>query len=230
MRRPTAALGAAAVAAAALAAGGGAAGTPLTGTTGPGFTISLKDASGGAVTHLDAGAYSLTVDDVSDEHDFHLSGPGGVDVLTPVEGTLTRTVDLTLVDGTYTFICDAHPTRMRGSFTVGAVTPAPPPAPAPKPARLTLTVTDRAVSLRTAAGGVVRSLAAGRFSIRVVDRSKRQNAHLTGAGIDRKTGIAATGTVTLAVTLKAGTLTVRSDAAKPRLRAIRLTVASRAVS
>ena len=39
---------------------------------------SLK-ANGADVTHLDAGSYSLSVDDKSDAHNFHLFGPGGVD-------------------------------------------------------------------------------------------------------------------------------------------------------
>jgi hypothetical protein len=197
--------------------------TPLHGKVGPGFAISLADASGAAVQHLDPGAYDLTVDDLSDEHNFHLSGPGGVDVSTTVDGQETRTVDVTLVDGKYDFICDAHPTRMHGSFTVGAVTQ---PAPKPQPTRLTLAVSDRAVTLRTAAALPVRALKAGLYAIKVVDRSRHQNGHLTGAGVNRRTGIAFVGTVTWTVRLKAGTLRVRSDAAKPRLRAGTVRVSS----
>ena len=55
-----------------LAGVAGAEGTPLRGTVGPGFTISLRDAAGAAVSHLDPGTYSLTVDDKSEEHNFHL--------------------------------------------------------------------------------------------------------------------------------------------------------------
>src|SRR5262249_34692564 len=99
-------------------------GAPLHGSVGPGFAISLKDGSGATVTHLTPGSYALAVDDLSDMHNFHLTGPG-VDVGTTVEGTGTQAFNLTLVDGTYTFICDAHPLSMKGSFTVGSATPPP---------------------------------------------------------------------------------------------------------
>jgi hypothetical protein len=201
-------------------------GTPIKGSVGPSYTISVKDAAGSPVSHLDAGRYALTIDDLGDEHNFHLVGPGGIDVATSVEGTAVRTIELDLVDGKYEFMCDAHPLRMRGSFTVGTFTqpPAPPPTPKPQASKLTLTVTDRAVTLRNSAGAVARKLAAGAFSIKVVDRSKKQNAHLLGAGVNRKTGIVFVGTLTWKVTLKPGVLTYRSDAAKPKLRARKATV------
>lgn len=221
------------IAALALAGAGvaGADGTPLKGSVGPGFAISLRDGSGGTVSHLDAGAYSLGVGDQSDNHDFHLIGPG-VDVSTTVEEVGDKSFAVTLADGTYTFFCDAHPLQMKGTFTVGAVTapPAPPPPteppPKPKLTRVSLTVTDAAISLRTAAGKLARTLTAGTFSVKVVDRSKNQNAHLVGAGVNRKTGIAFVGTVTWKVTLKAGKLTFKSDAAKPRLRTGSATVSA----
>jgi hypothetical protein len=206
-----------------LASTAGADGTPLAGSVGPSFTISLQDGSGRAVLHLDPGAYTLTVQDLSDEHDFHLFGPGGVDVSSTVEGQGTRTVDLVLQDGTYDFICDAHPTRMHGSFTVGAVTQ--PPAP-PQPARLTLVVGDKAVTLRTAAGARVRALAPGPYAIKVVDRSKRQNAHVSGAGVNRRTGVLFVGTTTWKVTVRAGSLVVRSDVRRPKLSATTVRVAA----
>ncbi len=202
----------------------GADGAPLSGSVGPGFEISLVDAAGGRVTHLDPGPASLTVDDKSDEHDFHLQGPG-VDVTTDIESIGSKTFSLTLVDGKYTFICDAHPTRMTGTFTVGTVPPetAPPPTtpakpPATPPAgRLVLTVTAKAITLVNAAGGkAVRTLAAGRYVVVVQDRSKAQSAHLTGAGFNRSTGIAFVGNVTWQATFAAGKLTFRSDGAKPR--------------
>ena len=107
--------------AAVLAAGGSAAadGQQLNGVVGPGFAISLLDASGARVTNLAAGTYTLTVQDKSDIHNFHLSGPG-VDVATDIEGTGTQTFTVSLVNGTYTYVCDAHAATMKGSFTVGA--------------------------------------------------------------------------------------------------------------
>src|SRR5262245_62291554 len=119
----------------AVVGGAGADGTPLNGSVGPGFAISLKDAASAPVTHLDPGAYSLTVTDLADSHNFHLQGPGAVDVSTPVDTTATQTSPVNLVDGTYQFFCDAHPSQMKGSFTVGAAqAPAPSPAPSPTPA------------------------------------------------------------------------------------------------
>ena len=207
-------------------------GTPIAGSVGPGFAISLKDRTGANVNHLDAGSYTLTINDVSDIHNFHLQGPGGVDVSTSVDAVETRAFAVNLVDGTYQFFCDAHPSQMKGSFTVGTAAtpppptpptppPTPPPGPTPTPTRssLTLTVTAKTVTLKRAgASSVVRQLAPAAYTVKVVDRSAKQNAHLVGAGVNRKTGIAFVGTVTWKVKLKAGTLVYRSDAAKPKLK------------
>ncbi len=95
-----------------------AADTKLTGIVGPGFTISLVDAQGQPVTRLPAGEVDLTVDDRSDEHNFHLRGPG-VDVSTGVEEIGQRTFTVTLRDGNYTFVCDPHASTMAGSFEAG---------------------------------------------------------------------------------------------------------------
>jgi plastocyanin len=92
-------------------AGGGAA--SLSGSVGPGFDISLERASAAP------GTYTLTVDDQSASHNFHLTGPGGVDVATDVGATGTETFEVTLQDGTYTFVCDPHASSMRGTLEVG---------------------------------------------------------------------------------------------------------------
>jgi hypothetical protein len=55
----------------------------LFGTVGPTFSIILKDAQGSRVTSIEPGTYDVQVDDLSEEHSFHLFGPG-VDLLTPV--------------------------------------------------------------------------------------------------------------------------------------------------
>ena len=82
------ALALAATAAAAVAmllpAGAGAENPTLTGTVGPGFSISLVDATGARVKHLDPGTYTLVIHDLAAEHNFHLRGPG-VDQFTEVE-------------------------------------------------------------------------------------------------------------------------------------------------
>ena len=100
-----------AVVAAAVAAIPVFAATPkITGTVGPGFTISMKKPT-------KAGKYTLVVSDKSSIHNFHLKGPG-VNVKTTVPATGSKTFKLTLKKGKYTFLCDPHPTTMKGSFTI----------------------------------------------------------------------------------------------------------------
>lgn len=195
----------------------------LTAIVGPGFNITLTDAAGARVTHLDPGTYTIAVSDKSDTHNFHLNGPG-VDQATDPEfvGDVTWTV--TLVDGTYHFQCDVHASQMFGSFTVGVVQ-APPPKPKPKPKAVTLTASAASgVSLHTSSGGGVTKLKAGKAKIVVHDTSKTQNFHLAGPGVDKKTGIAFKGTATWNVTLKAGKYRYWSDAAPKKAKKKSFTV------
>jgi plastocyanin len=107
----------AAVAVPALAAPSQTAKEKLTGTVGPGFTITLKY-EGEKVKKLDPGKYVLTVNDKASIHDFHLMGPGVNKVVTTVPFSGTKTVTVTLKKGKYTYQCDPHSTAMRGTFTV----------------------------------------------------------------------------------------------------------------
>jgi plastocyanin len=100
-----------------LAASTAAAGTvTLTGTVGPGFTITLKKGTT-KVTKLKAGTYIFKISDKSSIHNFHLFGPG-VNKLTTVGGTGSTTWKLKLKAGKYTYQCDPHKSFMKGSFTV----------------------------------------------------------------------------------------------------------------
>ena len=65
----------------------------LIGTVGPGFSIRLENPDGTSVSQLDPGTYEIVVSDLSEEHNFHLSGPG-VDETTVVgtESKVTWTV------------------------------------------------------------------------------------------------------------------------------------------
>lgn len=83
----------------------------LTGTDGPGFTITM---SAKTVKH---GVYKITVRDRSSIHNFHLIGPG-VNKKTSVAAVTTVTWTLTLKKGTYRFICDPHATTMKGVLKV----------------------------------------------------------------------------------------------------------------
>jgi hypothetical protein len=182
--------------------------TALTGTVGPGFTISLKNPDGSLVTHLDPGAFVVNVDDLGDLHNFHLTGPG-VDMSTSVPALEKVSWQLTLVEGRYRFQCDAHPTQMEGLFTVGnPPTPPPPPPPAaPAPKRLTASVGPGA-TIRLSAGSARR----GRYILTVNDKTAKENFHLTGPGVNRKTGVAFRGRARWNLNLKKGLYRFRSDA------------------
>jgi plastocyanin len=83
----------------------------LTGTVGPGFTISLS------ATEVKAGRYLITVEDRSSLLDFHLTGPG-VDEATGTAAVKTYRWTVTLQKGTYRFVCDPHRTVMQGTLKV----------------------------------------------------------------------------------------------------------------
>jgi hypothetical protein len=57
-----------------------------------------------------------------------------------------------------------------------------------------------------------RSARPGKAIVTIHDRTRKDNFHLSGPGVNRRTGIAFTGTVTWTVTLKHGTYIFRSDA------------------
>ena len=170
------------------------------------FVITLTDASGNRVTHLDPGTYTIVVHDRSEMHNFHLTGPG-VDQKTVVDAIGDTTWTVTLADGTYTYVCDPHALTMRGSFTVGAVqTP-------PATANLRASVgPGRRISLRNANGTkTVRLEDVASATVVVTDRSKTENFHLTGPGVNRKTGIKFRGRATWKLALSPGTYRYRSD-------------------
>ena len=209
--------------------------TKLNGTVGPGFSISLQTAEGQAVTQVAAGEAEIRVDDRSEEHNFHLTGPGGVDVTTSVVGVGEQTFRVNLVDGRYTFVCDPHALSMRGTFQVGTATPPPPPPspppppppptpPATKPtaavgARLALTVGPGfTISLRTLAGRKVTLLRPGAYTVQVRDRSNAHNARLRGAGAAQATGVGFIGSKTWRVVVRKGTLVVQCDPHKATMR------------
>jgi len=96
----------------------GAAPTSVTGSVGPGFTISLKLA-GKKVTKLRATTYRFRVTDRSSSHNFRLRGPGFNKAITSVGFTGTKTVTVRLRKGTYRYVCDPHSSFMKGSFRVG---------------------------------------------------------------------------------------------------------------
>jgi hypothetical protein len=91
---------------------------------------------------------------------------------------------------------------MNGWFTVGTVAPTPlAAAVGPK----------RTISLKP------KIVEVGPATLTVNDRSRTDNFHLTGPGVNKKTGVAFRGRVTWNVSLQPGSYTYRSDKHK-RLR------------
>ena len=90
----------------------------LTGTVGPGFTISIKK-SGKTVKTLKAGTYKLVIHDKASIHGFSLDGPHGfAKDISPVPFVGTKTITLKLKAGGYKFYCPPHEPTMFGRFTV----------------------------------------------------------------------------------------------------------------
>jgi plastocyanin len=90
----------------------------LKGETGPGFTIEVSQNGQDAET-VKAGTYTLEVEDKSDQHNFHLIGPGVDEKVTDVPFVGDKSVTVTLQKGTYTYQCDPHASSgMKGTFTV----------------------------------------------------------------------------------------------------------------
>ena len=192
----------------------------LRGTAGPGFSITLQNEAGTIVSRLDPGTYELSVRDLAIDHNFHIYGPG-VEESTSVDAIEDRTWTVTFRDGRYTYLCDLHPTQMMRELVVGNP-PATPPTPTPTtkpPPKLLATVGPKAtISLRSASGAVLRSLKAGTYSVVVRDRSKLHNFHLVGAGVNRRSAVAAVGARTWKLTLSKGPLRFYSDAAPKSLK------------
>ena len=190
---------------------------PLIATVGPGFSITLTDSTGAPVSHVDPGTYVIQVHDKGTLHNFHLRGPG-VDMATDVDGVGDATWTVTFGDGTYVYLCDAHPTQMRKTFTSGTVT-----TPPPTPKLFGRVGPKRTISLRTAAGAKVRTAKEGTYVVVVSDRSRTDNFHLLGPGVNRKTTIRGRGTKNWRVRLDAGTYRYRSDAHKKLRGSFRVT-------
>jgi Copper binding proteins, plastocyanin/azurin family len=205
-------------------------------TVGPGFSIRVTDGADNRITRIPPGTYTVKVSDLSAAHNFHLSGPGGFDMSTTVEGTGTAEWTVTFQAGTYHYQCDPHFTQMKGDIAVEAGAPLPQPAPTtttttttttstpaplpppPRRVRLTATVTGAAISLKTLGGTKVLRVKAGPVAIGVSDLSAKNNFHLIGPGVNRMTTRGGKVKVSWPLTLRRGTYVYRSDAAPLRLR------------
>lgn len=171
--------------------------------------IRLTHENGAPVNDIPAGTYTIEVRDRSSMHNFHLTGPG-VNQETSIGAITTVTWTVTFQnEERYLFVCDAHPTTMRGSFTTGGgPSPPPPPPPPPPPAvgsTLYATVGPGfTISFRTRRGARITRLRAGRYRIVVRDRSRSHSFQLYGRGVNKRTRIRFAGTQTWSVRFSRG--------------------------
>jgi NitT/TauT family transport system substrate-binding protein len=91
-------------------------GLTLEAAVGPGRFISLR-LDGRRVTTLNAGRYTIVVNDRTASHNFHLTGPG-IDRRTGLRTRGRSTWTLTLGRGTFRFASDARAGSLTGSFKV----------------------------------------------------------------------------------------------------------------
>jgi hypothetical protein len=182
--------------------------TAIVGTN-DGFTITLNDASGKKVSRIVPGTYTVLVEDRSALHNFHLASNEDptVDFRTDLEFVGEKSFTVTFRNDTrYAYACEPHWQTMNGEFFV-TNTPAPPPPPPPTPARKLRAVVKPG-------GAVVLSRAsvpAGRYRLTVDDHGKRDNFHLRGKTVNKRTGLAFRGRVGWGVTLARGTYSYGSD-------------------
>ena len=186
--------------------------------TNDGFDITLNYASGERVSRLAPGTYTIVVHDRSALHNFHLASNQDptVDFRTDVEFVGDKTFTATFRPGLeYAYACEPHWQIMNGRFVVNLASssPPPPPPPPPKPGRLSATV---------APGGAVAlsrtSVTPGRYQVTVRDRSTRDNFHLAGPGVNRRTGALFRGVATWSVRFVRGTYAYGSDRSRARQR------------
>ena len=90
----------------------------LTGTDGPGYTITLKK-SGTSVKTLKAGTYKFVINDKSSIHGFSLDGPHGfAKDFTKIPFVGKQTFAVKLKAGKYKYYCPNHESTMFAHFTV----------------------------------------------------------------------------------------------------------------
>jgi hypothetical protein len=180
----------------------------LQANVGPGYSITLTQ-NGTKVTHLDPGTYTIDVNDQADIHNFHLFGTG-VNETTSVEGTGTATWTVTFTDGTYTYVCDAHPGSMIGKFTVGSV-PTTTTTPTPVPASLKVRAAAKANGRLVSVTATATRAAALDFSLW---KGTKRVAHATAKAKVKTMRLKApsAGRYTAKVTAKAGGKTATASA------------------
>ena len=96
----------------------GSAATVLTGTDGPGYTITLKK-SGKLVKTLKAGSYMFVINDKSNFHGYSLDGPHGfAKDFSKIPFVGKKTAVVKLKARKYKYYCPNHESMMFAHFTV----------------------------------------------------------------------------------------------------------------
>jgi hypothetical protein len=179
--------------------------TAIVGTN-DGFTITLNDASGKKVSQIAPGTYTVVVQDRSAIHNFHLASNEDptVDFRTELEFVGEQSFTVSFRDRThYAYACEPHWQTMNGAFVVTS-TPAPPPPPPLR--KLSAAVKPGGgISLSSA------SVPAGRYRLTVNDQGKRDNFHLRGRAVNKRTGLAFRGRVGWGLSLARGVYRYGSD-------------------
>ncbi len=121
MKRIALVLFAVALAAAAFLVSAQASTPKLTGTVGPGYTITLKKGTTKVKT-LKAGKYTFVITDKASIHNFTIErekgGPKIEKTLTSTSFQGKKTVTVTLKTGSWKFYCSNHESQMFGFFKV----------------------------------------------------------------------------------------------------------------
>ncbi len=182
----------------------------LQATVGPGYSINLTQ-NGVKVTHLDPGSYTINVNDQADIHNFDLFGPG-VKESTGVDTTGTATWTVTFTDGTYNYVCDAHPASMSGKFTVGTVQTTTTTPTTPKPAALKVLARAKATGRTIAVTAAATKVAALDFGLW---KGTKRVAHATAKAKVKTVKLKApsAGRYSAKITAKAAGKTAKASAA-----------------
>jgi hypothetical protein len=174
------------------------------------LTLALTTSDGVRVRVLAPGTYTVVVVDKSSSDNFHLIGPD-IDEQTTLEFVGTVTWTLTFTPGGYAYRTDGSGAASCGcspNFRVSQ----------PAPTELRGTVAAGTISLKTPAGARVVNVAAGRYVIVVLDRSRRDNFHLSGNGVNRRTGLRSIGRTVWTITLAPRSLYKYRSDSNPLLR------------
>jgi hypothetical protein len=124
------------------------------------------------MTRIPPGTYTIQVHDLSTTHDFHLTGPGGVDRRTEVDEIEHPIWTVTFREGTYTFKCDVH-ASMRGTFVVSNQAAPVPKCKVPRLVGRTLTRARRMIRAARCSVGRIRRVRSKQARNRVVSQRPR---------------------------------------------------------